>query len=122
MRGNKYHARKALFQGRLYDSTAERDYAHELDILMRAGEIFDLDTQPRIELEPGVFYKPDFSFTEHGRRVYVDVKGVETERFSLICRIWRNWGPGPLRIVKRSARNRGFMVVREIMPRAVPAS
>ncbi len=115
---NKYHAKRALWNGRWYDSTAERDYALELDALARAGEISELQMQPRVELDRGIFYKPDFCFQEHGRYVWVDVKGVETERFRLLCKLWRNRGPGPLRIIKRAGRRSSFVVVREIMPLA----
>lgn len=114
-RANKYSARKTLFGGRCYDSKAEADRAAELALLETAGEIADLQTQPRIELEPGIFWKLDFAYTERGRRVHEDVKGIVTREAALKMKIWRNHGPTLLRIVKRSSRRAGFVVTKEIL-------
>lgn len=117
---NKFNAKRAPGPwGRMYDSLAERDFALELAALETAREISDVQTQPRIELEPGIFFKPDFSWLERGRRVYCDVKGVTTARFHLICKLWRLHGPGPLRIVKRARQRNRFVTVREILPKGV---
>jgi hypothetical protein len=130
-RGNKYGARRAVDgNGRSYDSTAERDRAAELQLLEQAGEIRNLQAQPRVELEPMIFYKPDFAYEElpmawmrddpaHAtwRLIHEDVKGVVTERFRLICKLWAIHGPGPLRITQRRSKREGFRVTREILPK-----
>jgi hypothetical protein len=127
-RPNKFGARRAVdHNGRTYDSTAERDRAEELSLLEQAGEIRNLQAQPRIELERGIFYKPDFAYDEvryahrsegrAWRTIHEDVKGVVTERFRLICKLWALHGPGPLRITQRSGRKAGFRVTREILPK-----
>lgn len=114
---NKYGAIKALgSSGRLYDSTAERDRAEQLQLLAMSLEIEDIHEQRRIELEPDIFFRVDFDYLEKGRRVYEEVKGVMTERFRLICNIWRLHGPGPLRILKRKNREAPFQVIRTILP------
>lgn len=113
-RRSKYGARRTAALGRSFDSGAEADRGGELTLLEQAGELAGLTFQPRLELEPGIFYKPDFSYVERGRVVYEDVKGVETERFRLIKKLWRLHGPGPLRITKRASRRDGFRVVQEI--------
>lgn len=114
-RRNKFGAVKTRgTSGRLFDSKAERDRAEELMLLERAGEIRDLVEQPRVELEPGIRFKPDFSYVERGRLVHEDVKGVETERFRLIKKLWRLHGPSVLRITKRRSRKAGFQVTQEI--------
>ena len=51
-----------------------------------------------------------------GRRVYEDVKGVMTERFRIICQIWRHHGLGPLRITKRDGRGGRFKIVKTVNP------
>ena len=117
---NKYHARKVFgTSGRLYASGAERDYAEELQLRVRSGDITDLCEQPRLELEPGVFWRLDFSYREvpSGLLVHVDVKGCETEVFRLKCRLYRLHGPGPLYIVKRDGRKHAFKITRIILPK-----
>ena len=121
---NKYGARRAVDRnGRMYDSTAERDRAEELRLLEKAGEIRNLQAQPRLELERGIFYKPDFAYEEqvygsaYWRPIWEDVKGVVTERFRLICKLWALHGPGVLRITQRRSRKDGFRVTREILPK-----
>lgn len=116
MRRTKYNARPTRCLGRRFDSSAEADRAAELALLEQAGEITGLQFQPRIELERGIYYRPDFVYEERGRAVYEDVKGVETERFRLVKKLWRLHGPGPLRITKRQSRRHGFRVVQEVAP------
>lgn len=124
-KGNKFHARRAVgWSGRMYDSKAERDRANELALLVKAGEIRNLREQHTVELEQGIRYKPDFEYEvkeftrEPGvilwRMVYEDVKGVTTERFRMVCLLWRLHGPGPLRILKRASSKSPFKVVKTI--------
>lgn len=116
-RGNKFNAKRALGRsGRMYDSTAERDRADQLKMLEDLKEIEELREQTRVELEEGIHYRTDFDYLEKGRRVFEDVKGVETERFRLICKLWRLHGPGPLRILKRAGRAQKFQVTKIINP------
>lgn len=119
MRRHKYNAVRAVGDsGRAYDSTAERDRANDLRLLVAAGDIHALeDPAPRILLMPGLYYKPDFGYVDvllgH---VYEDVKGVETERFRVICKVWAQVGPVPLLVTKRQRRHRGFTVTKTIVP------
>ena len=113
-RAHKYHA--CPVDG--YASTLERDRARELRLLEHAGEIRDLVEQPRVELLPATWYRADFAYVESdGTRIWEEAKGVETARFRLLTRLWRFFGPGPLRIVKRGRG--GFVVAREIVPRGL---
>lgn len=84
-----------------FDSKLEKDYYEYLLLKEKADDISDITIHPTIELEPGIKYKADFSFVEGERMVWVDTKGVITDRFRLICKIWALHGPGPLRIIKR---------------------
>ncbi len=118
--------KRSTVGGRRYRSIAEGDYAAELALLERAGAVSDVEYEPRIELEPRVFYKPDFAFTERGVRVWVEVKHgrYQGDRFALVCMLWKLHGPGPLRVVKAGHRRRTgmrlFRTVREIIPRPAP--
>ena len=116
-RQNKFHAVKAAGDsGRLYDSKAERDRANELLLLQQAGQISDLREQTVVDLVAEITYRPDFDYLENGRRLYEDVKGVETEAFRLKCKLWRHFGPGPLRVLKRKGSRAQFTVAKEVLP------
>ena len=145
-RGNKYNAvrSKSLITKRFYDSGAERDFADVLQAREADGIIAEIVAQPVIELGPEgeIKYKPDFVYWEitecvcslagltdninceacknvgsiKSRRVWVDVKGAETERFKIIKRLWKYNGPGPLEIVKRKGKGQPFLVTQTIMP------
>lgn len=119
---NKYHARRSLgWNGRLYDSRAERDYGLELRAREAAGEIANVEEQPVVPLVAGITYRPDFAWTVRGlpdgERIFADVKGIETEVFRLKAKLWVVFGPGSLLIVKRDGRRGVFKIVRTILPR-----
>lgn len=119
---NKYGAKRAVDHlGRSYASTAEKDRAEELMLLELAGEITGLQAQPVVRLAGSVNYKPDFRYLEGTREIFEDVKGVVTERFSVICQLWPKWGPATLRVTERSNRRAGFRTTKEILPH-VPGS
>jgi hypothetical protein len=96
MARNKYGNRKVEMDGVVFDSVAERNRYVELKLLLVAGEISNLELQPRFELQPSfkrgkktirrVEYVADFAYTENGRRVVEDVKGgkaTQTQVFRL---------------------------------------
>lgn len=120
-RKNKYNARKSkgfLNKDRWFDSKAEADYGDVLRAREIDGEIAELEFQPQYDLTCDIKYKADFAYVEvkTGRRVTVDVKGAETDRFSMIKKLWRYHGPNVLEIVKRSGSNQPFRVTKSIMP------
>lgn len=91
----KYQERKTEIDGITFDSAAEaRRYVH-LKMLEAAGEIKDIEIQPKWELQPSfkrgkrtiraITYRADFRYTEvaTGESVVEDVKGMETEVFRL---------------------------------------
>jgi hypothetical protein len=76
--------------GRVFDSTAERDRYAELSMLERAGKIAKLELQPRFEIIPKTVkgtrthhYTADFRYIENGVCVIEDVKGVKTKDYIL---------------------------------------
>jgi hypothetical protein len=116
-KGNKYNARKSkgFTSDKLYDSQAERNRAEYLKAQETAGEIANLMEHPKVQLTKFHAYKPDFCYEENGRLVFEDVKGAVTDRFRINCKLWRERGPGVLRISKRMYKSSKWNV-KEIHP------
>ena len=88
---NKYGARRTwsnLWQ-RWFASKAEHDRATDLFLLQTAGEISNLEFQPKFILcdKPKITYSADFKYLEGNKIVVEDVKGVLTRE----CRIKIAW-------------------------------
>ena len=90
--GNKYHARKTVRDGIVFDSKREADRWQELKLLLAAGEIKNLQRQVEYELIPpqkrewrgdyserAVMYIADFVYLRGGRLVVEDVKSPVTK-------------------------------------------
>lgn len=108
---NKYHNRPTDIGGQRFDSRAEARRYDELKLLEMAGAITDLTVHPRYEIQGqfkrdgalirAIYYEGDFSYTENGRHVCEDVKGVETEAFKLKRKLfWKRYPGVELRIIK----------------------
>lgn len=115
----KYHAQRTTVQRaaetRAFDSKAEADRYLELQALQAAGKISHLECQPQYHLSDAqIGYKADFQYREDGRTIAEDVKGVMTERFGIITKLWKHYGPHPLRITTR--KSGAFVTKREIVP------
>lgn len=90
---NKYHAVKTVIDGFTFDSKAEAQYYIALRWQAENGDISNLQVHPRYELLhsfthkdkkiAGVYYEADFSYTQDGRLVVVDVKGFKTDVYRL---------------------------------------
>lgn len=115
VRGNKYGAKKTpgLTSSKMYPSALERNRAEYLKAMQADKEIEHYEEQPRVWLAKYHSYHPDFVYMEGGRWVFEDAKGAETERFHINCNLWREKGPGVLRISKQGKR--GFRY-RDIHP------
>jgi hypothetical protein len=107
-RRSKYGNVRTEVDGIRFDSQAEARHYGDLRLRERAGEIADLrpapaqPTKERFALGAGITYTPDFTYVEGGKRVAVDVKGVETESFRLRAKLFRARYPDiDLRVVKR---------------------
>lgn len=85
------------WNGRVFASKAEMRAAKEFEALKKAGEIFELEYQPVIELLPRpnlVKYIPDFKITwRNGTEELIDIKGVSTEVFKLKIKMLRHFYP-----------------------------
>lgn len=88
---SKYGAKKTEIDGIEFDSGKEADRYIELKLLERAGEISDLELQPKFDFkieDKKIFtYIADFCYTENGKRIIEDVKGFKTPVFCLKKRL-----------------------------------
>lgn len=86
---NKYHNKKITRDGETFDSQKEYRRFCELRLLERAGRIADLQRQVKFELIPSqridgkvveraCVYVADFVYTEDGKEIVEDTKGVRT--------------------------------------------
>lgn len=101
-RGNKYGAKRTIFNGRQYDSKYEAGVAQELDLRLKAGEIQAVEPQFTVEMpiyrEDGVKafsvkHKIDFRVTKNdGSYELIEAKGFETSdykwRRKLLEKLW----------------------------------
>src|SRR3990167_1737040 len=111
---NKYHAVSShCAEGHFHRSKGEAGRCSELHLLQRAKEIKDLKVEPRVMVGP-LSYKPDWTYTERGKKITEDFKGVEGERFRILKKLWPELGEGVLRITKTSPRYKKAVVVKEI--------
>lgn len=105
-------ARRAEWQGLHWDSEEERQYGEHLLWRQKAGEIFELDRQVRVDLHIGRRYmKIDFYYFDGRLAVYVwdEYKCLGWKRrtlykdWKLKADIWAaGFGPGLLRITTPS--------------------
>ena len=83
----KYHAQITEADGYTFDSKREAARYGELKLLVAAGEITQLEVHPPFPMEVGGLhianYVADFQYTEKGRVVVEDVKGVRTPVYKL---------------------------------------
>ncbi len=84
---NKYGAKKTIVDGIKFDSKKEARRYNALVMLEKAGAIQNLELQPRYDLiingKKCGFYKADFRYTEKGKTVVEDVKGMKTPVYNL---------------------------------------
>ena len=85
---SKYGNKKTVLGNAVYDSQKEANRAFELGLLLKAGEIKNLERQKRFELVPkteterAVFYCADFVYLEvrTNKMVVEDVKSPATKK------------------------------------------
>lgn len=90
---NKYRNKKIQIDRYVFDSIAEGQRYRELVLLERAGKISNIELQPRFLLQEGfrkngktyrkIEYVADFKYTENGKTIVEDVKGIQTDVFKL---------------------------------------
>ena len=88
----KYHARPTTVDNIRFASAAEADRYHQLKYLQRAGQIKNLELQPRYPLHVNgthiCTYVADFRYTTNdGATVVEDVKGFATRLYRMKARL-----------------------------------
>lgn len=110
-RRHKYNAVKTEVDGIIFDSKKEAAEYQTLKLLERVGAITDLQLQPTFELQAAyvdsngkrqraIVYKADFAYTQEGRRVIVDVKGMKTPVFRIKEKMFRERFPELQLVIK----------------------
>jgi hypothetical protein len=100
---NKYGAKKTVVDGIKFDSKKEAARWGYLQLLLRAGEITDLERQVKVELigQQGPLLTRtgrkmkltfDFSYMEDGVRIYEDAKGFPTRDYEVRVAVARAMG------------------------------
>lgn len=92
----------------VYGSAAEAECAQMFDLLVRGGVYVDVKRQVAFQLGD-IRYVADFVVNGFDpqqvlRRWVVEVKGVETQRFRLVRRLWPKYGTMPMLIYKRKGK------------------
>lgn len=86
-RGNKFGAKRIEADGYIFDSLGEKARYDDLKLMAAGNVISDLSVHPRFPLrvvdEPIAEIELDFAYTERGKRVVEDFKGVLTRVFRL---------------------------------------
>ena len=96
----KFRNKKTIVKGIEFDSKMEADYYRYLLGKLQAGEILQIELQPKIMLQPGfkvagqtvraITYTPDFLvFYSDGRQEYIDVKGCQSQQGNLRYKIYK---------------------------------
>lgn len=90
---SKYKNKKTQVDMYVFDSVKEAQRYKELKLLERAGEISNLELQPRFLLQESfkkngktyrkIEYVADFKYTEKGKTIVEDVKGLQTDVFKI---------------------------------------
>lgn len=90
---NKYHSKKIKTDEGIFDSKYEYEEWTRLKFLEKAGEIYNLERQVKIELLPhfrtnqemirSITYIADFIYIDKGIRCIVDTKGFPTKDYIL---------------------------------------
>lgn len=97
--GNKYGAKKTMVGDRTYDSKKEARRAQTLKNMQDMGLISGLKEQQRFVLQEGyinnkgkkirpIEYVADFVYTQDGRQVVEDCKGMKTDVYKIKKKIF----------------------------------
>ena len=108
---SKYRNKKTQVDMYVFDSIAESKRYKELALLQKAGEIRNLELQPRFLLQDSfrkngktyrkIEYIADFQYIEKVKIIIEDVKGKETEVFKLKRKLFEYRYPDfELKIIK----------------------
>ena len=95
--------KRTELDGYSFQSKLEAALYQHLKILEKAGEVEIQQTQDHVHLSDArIVYIADFRVLEKntGEQVWYEAKGFENERWPIIKKLWKVYGPGKLRIFK----------------------
>lgn len=119
----KYSAKRVEHSGISFASKLESALYDRLLIEQASGEIRIEKIQEHVRLSLAeIVYIADFRIFDFrlGQSVWCEAKGFETERWPIIKKLWRFYGPGRLRIYKGTYKN--LKLVEEIVSQVGPES
>jgi len=119
----KYGAKKTERAGQSFGSKLEAAVFEMHRLMQLAGEIKELKAQESVYLtEARIQYIADLSFIDvkSAEKIWAEAKGFETDVWRIKRRLWKEYGPGALRVYKGS--HRSFKLHEEIIPKKGKAS
>lgn len=103
---NKYNAVRSNGFGSKLESAV-----YEI-LLMKesAGLIKDIQQQMRVDLGDGIYWRVDFRYFDKStlEYVWVEAKGIETERYRICLKLWTGGAPGDLKFTKARIKRQGL--------------
>lgn len=108
---NKYKNKKVIVDDYIFDSIQESKRYKELKLLLKTGEISNLELQPHFLLQESfkkngktyrkIEYIADFKYIENGKIIVEDVKGVQTDVFKIKHKLFeKKYSELELRIIE----------------------
>lgn len=108
---NKYRNKKVIVDDYIFDSIQESRRYKELKMLLKAGQIQNLELQPHFLLQESfkkngktyrkIEYIADFKYIENNKIIIEDVKGIQTDVFKLKHKLFEKIYPDlELRIIE----------------------
>lgn len=114
---HKTNAKRTVVDGKSFPSQLEANLYCHLKFLEKDHLVDEISLQERVELTLAkIAVKIDFYYFCRIKCMfrYAEAKGIETEKWQLIVRLWRHYGPAPLDIYK--ANRRGIYLAETINP------
>ncbi len=113
-RYNKYNNKSSIFEGFPYDSKLEAEYAQELSLRKKAGDILDWERQFKVSIDISGFhicnYYVDFRVLEKDESyTLTEIKGMETDLWrikrKLLKAVWLPEHPDhQYEVIKQNSR------------------
>ena len=107
-KGHKYKAVATIVNGIKFPSKLEAEYYQLLLHQEKLKIIEIIELQPKVYMtEARILMKPDFlvKHLDTGEIIYHETKGQELPTYKIKKRLWKHYGNGKLRIIKRKGRN-----------------
>jgi hypothetical protein len=100
----KYRSKRMALDGYSFASKLEAALYQQLKLLQRSGEFESIKVQDHVYLtDARIQYIADFkTVSKDGEEIWHEAKGFETPTWRIKRRLWREYGPGKLRVYKQS--------------------